>query len=103
MALLDEIRAKAQEKKDEIAQNEPERLRFAELMVEFFGNTDYIREAAKSTTMHGLYFMGYELSALDDLYQRLMEEINRRYRVISPEDLARLMKEKEKADLPDQG
>ena len=102
MELLDEIRVRAQKKREEVLRDypdNPDKIRFADMTVKFFSNQDYISGSKEFVVSRLLYYLGYPMTELRDVYDRLLKEINRSYPVVSPEMLAKLLEEK-KADHP---
>ena len=96
--MLDEVRILAKKNKDEIDKNPSsteQQKSFAELTVDFMSNTDYIRNAPKSTVMHFLYYLGYDLKNIDTFYDEIIKDASKTYKVISPEQLAELSGKKE--------
>ena len=95
MALLDDIRAKAKVRRQEIYRDQADKqneLDYADMMVKLFSNEDYIKEAPRSLILQVLFSVGYPVGEVDDVYDRLLEEVNRTHPAVSPEMLAKIKK-----------
>ena len=67
-----------------IKQNE---LHLAELLVQLFKDEDKIREAPSTVITGGLVFYGIQYRKSREIYEKLMEEVNRKYVLIHPDSL----------------
>lgn len=67
-----------------IKQNE---LHLAELLVQFFKDEDKIREAPSTVITGGLVFYGIQYRKSREIYEKLMEEVNRKYVLIHPDSI----------------
>ena len=101
MALLDEIRVRARETRQRFYRekaDKPNELQYADMIVKLYSNEDYIKAAPRSLIYQTLFSVGYPVKEIKDLYEQLLEEVNRTYPAVSPEMFAKIMKEKEKTD-----
>ncbi|MBQ3297628.1 MAG: hypothetical protein IJG97_02350 [Bacilli bacterium] len=92
--VLDEIRIMAAHKKEELMsdKNTPaRRIKLADEIIELFSNVDYIAAAPKSLIHQSLLFVGYEFDDMKKIYEDLMKEVNKKYKVVSPEQIAEAM------------
>jgi len=67
-----------------IKQNE---LHLAELLVQLFKDEDKIREAPSTVIIGGLVFYGIQYRKTCEIYEKLMEEVNRKYVLIHPDSI----------------
>lgn len=96
--LLDEIRILARNKKEEVYKNSESTEKqkdFADMTVKFFSNQDYITGSNEFVVSRLLYYLGYDVTQLNNIYEQLMHDLTKQYNVVSPEQLAEIMKERE--------
>ena len=67
-----------------IKQNE---LHLAELLVQLFKDEDKIREAPSTVITGDLVFYGIQYRKSREIYEKLMEEVNRKYILIHPDSI----------------
>ena len=86
--MLEEVRLMAKNKQNLVhrdPEEKKENIEFADSLIAFFDNTDAIAGAPRSLVLGSLLFIGYEFDKLDDIYQKLIDEINKVYTCVSPE------------------
>ena len=88
--LLNEIREKIKIKIEEIA-NDPsvidENKKFMNSAEKLFNNRDAILQCPKSVILGTLLYIGYPYSEIRDVYDKLIEELNKVYKMVDPDDL----------------
>ena len=86
--MQEELIIMARKKYNELKNNPDSRqedLDFAEILVDFFGKQDALKQAPKSLVLDSLLFIGYDFDLLNPIYAELMDEINQVYTLVSPE------------------
>ena len=86
--MLEGLRALAKKKSEEVLSdpNASEvKKRLAKKIVPFYNDIDVIMESPKSVTIGTLFFLGYNHKEVDDIYDKLMKEINVKYKLINPD------------------
>lgn len=66
--------------------------RFNELLVKFFENEDAIREAPSNIAVGALVYYGHRIKEASEMYKELMEEVNKKYVLIHPDQVKDAMK-----------
>ena len=95
-SLLDELRQKAFAKRDELYSQDSseEEIKYAEDTLHFLENADNINKVPKSTIFSIFRFLGYtfdkyEMVQYNQMYDNLLEEINKVYILADEADLTR--------------
>ena len=98
--LLDEIREKIRIKKEAVLADPDEKVenkRFFVTIEKVFQNRDAILKTPRSVILGTLLAIGYPYSETRPLYDKLIEELNRVYKMIDPDEFERvLQKQREK-------
>ncbi len=88
--LLDEIRERIKIKKEAIASDpsvsEADK-KFLNTMDELFKNRDAILQCPRSVILGTLMYVGYPHADTRPLYDELIEELNKVYKMVDPDDL----------------
>ena len=88
--LLDEVREHARRKHEEMdadPRTSDAARKYAETVDKMLSNVDYLRESPKSLVLELLFFVGYDFDGLNDVYDRLIEELSVTYKVVDPSAL----------------
>ena len=98
--LLDEIREKIRIKKEAVLADPDEKVenkRFFVTIEKVFQNRDAILKTPRSVILGTLLAIGYPYAETRPLYDKLIEELNRVYKMIDPDEFERvLQKQREK-------
>ena len=65
----------------------PDELKLAELLVQLFKDEDKIRQVPMTVITGGLVFYGIRYRKSCEIYEKLMEEVNRKYVLIHPDSV----------------
>ena len=98
MSLLEEIRARARKKREAVDGEGKDKIEYADIVVKLFSNTDYIKGSKELVIQLALFYLGYSVRESEEVYHRLMDEITRTYKVVSPEMLAGMIEEEKKTE-----